>query len=400
MLRHDAILRMRSAWWVKDQSVRQIFSVLEGPAGQTRAVGGLVRDTIVGKTSIDGDIDMATELLPDEVTKRARAAGMSCYPTGIEHGTVTIRNGQAVAQVTTLRKDVKTDGRHAVVEFGTNWKADARRRDFTMNAIYAAPSGALYDPLEGLEDLLSGRVRFIGDPDQRIGEDRLRVYRFFRFCASHGGEKCYEEGVQACKRSKDLLGDISAERVGAEFIKMLALPRVAATFASMRKTGIVNFSVSALQALARYEDATGSPVMAARLAVLIGFENLDEMQDKWRLSNAVVREAQEIRRAAELMIEGSLFEAAYRHGRFAYVALPVACAMADWTWKQMQEVRAFWDQMNVPAFPISGEDLLDAGFVQGPQLGKALRLVESDWVRSGFKITREELLLKLENYLA
>ncbi len=238
MLRHDAIIHLRSAWWVKDRSVRQIFTILDGPAGQTRAVGGIVRDTIVGKTSVDGDLDMATELLPDEVTKRARAAGMSCYPTGIDHGTVTIRNGQIVAEVTTLRKDVKTDGRHAVVEFGTNWGADARRRDFTMNALYAAPSGALYDPLDGLEDLLNGRVRFIGDPDQRIAEDRLRVYRFFRFCASHGGEHCAGEDMQACKRSAHDLGDLSAERVGAEIIKMLGLSRVVATFANMRKAGI------------------------------------------------------------------------------------------------------------------------------------------------------------------
>lgn len=400
MSRHDAILRMRSAWWVKDRSVRQIFSILDGPAGQTRAVGGIVRDTIVDKTSADGDIDMATELLPDEVVKRARAAGMPCYPTGIDHGTVTIRNGQVVAEVTTLRKDVKTDGRHAVVEFGTNWGADARRRDFTMNALYAAPSGALFDPLDGLEDLLNGRVRFIGDPDQRIAEDRLRVYRFFRFCASHGGESCAAEDMQACKRFAHDLGNLPAERVGAEIVKMMGLSRVAATFANMRKAGILDFSVAALQALARYEDSTGSPVVAARLAVLMGFRDMGRMKEEWRLSSAVIREAQEVRQAAQMMIDGSLYETAYRHGRFAYVALPVAFALADWSDAQVQEVRSFWDQMDVPAFPVGGEDLLDAGFTQGPDLGKALRRVETDWVSSGFKLTREDLLAKLGTYLA
>lgn len=399
MLRHDAILRMRSAWWVKDRSVRQIFSMLDGPAGQTRAVGGIVRDTILGRTNVDGDLDMATELLPKEVVKRARAAGMQSYPTGIDYGTVTIRNGKIVAEVTTLRKDVKTDGRHAVVEFGTNWGVDARRRDFTMNALYAAPSGALYDPLDGLDDLLNGRVRFIGDPDQRIAEDRLRVYRFFRFCASHGGESCAGEGMLACKRAAHDLGDLAAERVGAEIVKMMGLPRVAATFANMRKVGILDFNVAALQALARYEDKTGSPVVAARLAVLMDFIDMGRMKEEWRLSGAVVREAQEVRRMAQLMIEDSLYEAAYRHGRFAYVAMPVASTLADWSVEKMQDVRSFWDQMVVPAFPVDGEDLLDAGFAQGPELGKALRRVEADWVGSGFNLTRDDLLEKLGSYL-
>ncbi len=152
--------------------------------------------------------------------------------------------------------------------------------------------------------------------------------------------------------------------------------------------------------MARYEDKTGSPVVAARLAVLIDFRDMGRMKEEWRLSSAVIREAQEVRQAAQMMIDGSLFEAAYRHGRFAYVALPVASALANWSNAQMQEVRSFWDQMEVPAFPVSGDDLLDAGFAQGPELGKALRRVEGDWVASGFKLTREDLLAKLGIYLA
>ena len=399
MLRHDAIMRLRSAWWAKDPHVREIFKVLDGPAGQTRAVGGIVRDTVSGRNNVDGDIDMATEFLPDEVVKRVRAAGMSSYPTGIEHGTVTVRHGHVIAEVTTLRKDIKTNGRHAEVEFGTNWGADARRRDFTINALYAAPSGALYDPLDGLTDLLENRVRFIGDPAKRIEEDLLRVYRFFRFSASHGNENCDAEGLAACGNWVGRLGEISAERVGTEMLKMLGLGRVVATLASMTKIGILDFNVPALKALARYEDKTGSPVVAARLAILSKYSDLKQIAEKWRLSRAVVREGEAIREAAEMMIDGRLYEAAYRHSRLAYVSLPVACAIGDWSEPKFEEVRDFWHGMNVPDFPIGGDDLLEAGFAQGPELGKALRRIEAEWVHSGFKLGRDDLLERLEKYL-
>ena len=398
--RSEAVRRLRNAWWTHDRSAQQIFSVLEGADRRTRAVGGLVRDTILGSQVIGGDIDMATELLPDDVLARARNAGMSCYPTGIDHGTVTIRNGQVIAEVTTLRQDIETDGRHAKVQFGTNWQTDAERRDFTMNALYADYDGALFDPLDGLHDLMSRRVRFIGDADQRIEEDRLRVFRFFRFTASHGNEKYDAQGLAACARAADRLGQISAERIGAEMVKMLGLPKVVASLARMTKIGVMDFTIEALQALVRYEAKTSSPVVAARLAVLLGERQLDRMRAEWRLSSALVKEASEIRKAAQMMIEGDLYNAAYRHGRFAYVSIPVACAMANWSVEQCGQVSEFWEKMDVPGFPISGKDLLEAGFSQGPELGQALRKIESDWVQSGFSLQRGELLERLKLYLA
>src|SRR5690606_662941 len=149
--------------------------------------------------------------LPEDVTARAAASGVDAYPTGIEHGTVTLRLGTLTAEVTTPREDVETDGRRAVVRFGTDWVRDAERRDFTLNALYAEMDGTLFDPLGGVDDCLAGRVRFIGAPERRIAEDRLRVYRFFRFSASHGGEKFDPVGLAACRAAAGSLGALSAE---------------------------------------------------------------------------------------------------------------------------------------------------------------------------------------------
>lgn len=397
--RSEAVQRLRKSWWVHDRSAQQIFTVLAGKDGRTRAVGGLVRDTILGSNSMGGDVDMATELLPDDVIDRARRAGMSCYPTGLDHGTVTIRNGQVIAEVTTLRQDVVTDGRHAQVKFGTDWSVDAQRRDFTMNALYADYNGALFDPLGGLDDLFARRVRFIGDPDQRILEDRLRVFRFFRFTASHGLEKYDAAGLAACERAAGNLAALASERIGAEMIKMLALPKIVGTLARMTKIGVMDFSVESLQALVRYEAKTSSPVMAARLAVLLGKRELTRMRSEWRLSNALVKEAREIRSAADMMVEGDLYNSAYRHGRFAYVAIPVASAIGEWSPTQCAEVNNFWERMTVPSFPVTGQDLIDAGFSQGPKLGQALHQIETEWVEGGFVLEREELLSRMIKYL-
>jgi poly(A) polymerase len=398
--RHEAITRLRAARWVHDPDIQQMFKVLDGLSDRTRAVGGIVRDTILGRPDMHSDIDLATELPPDEVMARAGAAGMSCYPTGIAHGTVTVRHGQTTAEVTTLREDIKTDGRHAVVRFGSNWRADARRRDFTINALYASMNGGFFDPLDGMDDLLNQRVRFIGDPDQRIAEDRLRVLRFFRFTASHGKEVCDPEGLAACQRAANGLGALSAERVGAEMMKMLSVQRVAATLAVMSKAGIVDFDVEVLEKLARYEDLTAAPVALARLAILISSGGTENLQNAWRLSKFTLNEAREICRAASLLAEGDLNQAAYRYARLGSVALPVAAGLGGWTPPHAKEISEAFYAIKVPGFPINGDDLVAAGFSRGPELGQALRSIERDWVNSGFKLDRDALVERLQIYLA
>lgn len=396
--RHDAVVRLRAARWVRDRDAQEIFKILDGLNDHTRAVGGVVRDTILGRYSIRTDMDLATELLPNEVMARAQAAGMSCYPTGIAHGTVTVRNKQATVEVTTLRQDVETDGRHAVVRFGTDWTADAKRRDFTINALYSSMNGGLHDPVGGLEDLMASRVRFIGDPDERIAEDYLRVYRFFRFTAGYGGVRCDPESLAACARASNKLGQLSAERVGTEMMKMLSVQKVAACMAQMTKSGIMQFSLSVLRALDHYEDLTSSPVAMARLAILFQQRKPAEWQEAWRLSNATIHEATEICNGADLAVAGDLNSLAYRHGRLGAVALTVAAAVENWTVRKYQEAVEGFRAIKVPRFPISGDDLVAIGLKQGPQLGKALRRIERDWVQSGFAMDRDALLSKLQTY--
>ncbi len=396
--RHDAIVRLRAASWVREQDTQEIFKALDGLSDRTRAVGGIVRDTIIGKPDMRADLDLATELLPGEVMARAKAKGMSCYPTGIKHGTVTVRNGQTTVEVTTLREDVNTDGRHAEVKFGLNWRADARRRDFTINALYASMTGAFHDPLAGLEDLLAKRVRFIDDPDERIEEDRLRVYRFFRFTAGYGDEIFDPEGLAACERAANSLGNLSSERVGAEMMKILALPRVAATMAVMSKSGIVDIDVAVLEMLARYEDLTVSPVAVGRLALLIAMGGSAQLQQAWRLSNASIGEAREVRQAAALLDAGEYNQAAYRYARLGSVALPVAAAAGQWPKEKLRVAVEKFHGIEVPPFPINGDDLQEAGFLPGPALGKALRAIEGEWIKSGFSLDRLELLERLSRY--
>src|SRR5690606_16390850 len=202
-----AAARLQRAEWLQSEETQRLLALLDGAEGRTRAVGGIVRDTILGRPLHRSDIDLATELPPEEVVARAEQAGVASYPTGIEHGTVTLRLGALAAEVTTLREDVETDGRRAVVRFGTDWTRDAERRDFTLNALYAGMDGTLFDPLSGLEDCIVGRVRFIGEPERRIAEDRLRVYRFFRFSASHGSEQFDAAGLAACRAAAASLGE-------------------------------------------------------------------------------------------------------------------------------------------------------------------------------------------------
>jgi len=395
--RNEAIVRLRSALWVKNAEFQRIFEILGGNSERTRAVGGIVRDTIAGRPDMGTDLDLASELEPDEVMKRVRAAGMSCYPTGIEHGTVTVRHGRVTAEITSLRQDIKTDGRHAQVRFGTDWRADAERRDFTINALYASMNGVLYDPLDGLNDLFAGRVRFIGDPDQRIREDRLRVLRFFRFSASHGNEVHDPAGLAACKRAAGSLDMLSGERVGAEMLKIMALQRAASSMAVMSEIGVLKLDAQTLKVLASYERLTVAPVALARLAILLGAIEPKKLQEKWRLSNAAVREASEIGAAAKLILNGDFNQLAYRFSRLGFAALAVAAAIGGWDKERLHAAMEVFHNLKVPPFPISGRDLLNAGFKPGPELGDALRQIEGEWVNSDFKLERQELLERLKN---
>nr|WP_269468024.1 CCA tRNA nucleotidyltransferase [Devosia ureilytica] len=374
-------------------AVQTIFAVLGGAEGQTRAVGGAVRDGLIGRTREHADIDMATELLPVSVMQKAKAAGIDAYPTGIEHGTVTLRLEDTTVEVTTLRQDVVTDGRHAQVQFGTDWVADAERRDFTLNALYCHADGTLFDPLKGVGDLVNGRVRFIGDAARRIAEDGLRVYRFFRFSASHGGEQFDPEGLDACRDAAEEIDHIARERVGAEMMRMLALPRVAQTLGVMDKLGLLCIEPGAAAALLRYE-TLGGQTATARLA-LMGREGLERRQGEWRLSKAIMTHADHIAEAAQLLRQGDIGWAAYRFGEDAVEGLAVAAAEEAWPREQLAEIARDLGRLPVAPLPVSGADLEAKGMKPGPDMGAALAIMERAWVESEFSLGKAALLERI-----
>ena len=380
---------LATADWLNRPETQAILAALDGARRRTRAVGGVVRDTIMGRAH-GNDIDMATELLPEEVMARAGAAGIACYPTGIAHGTVTLKLGETLAEVTTLRSDVETDGRHAVVAFGTDWVEDARRRDFTLNALYCAADGTLYDPLGGADDARAGIVRFIGDPAERIAEDGLRVYRFFRLSASHGEQRLDPDGLTACAATVGKLGHLSRERVGSEVMRMLALPKVAMTLAVMSEIDLLPLEDAALRALVAYEGFGGQSA-TTRLA-LIGADRLDALQADWRLANDIVSAAQHISQAATLLADDRIAEAAYRHGEAAVEGLAAAASMGQWGLARLSEAARALGALVVPPFPVSGHDLAGLGLMPGPAMGQELARLERAWIESGFALGKGELL--------
>ena len=392
MTHGQVVARLTKAPWLLSASTQRVFLLLDGETHRTRAVGGIVRDTLLGRHRDGADIDFATEILPTEVMARAEKAGIRAFPTGIEHGTVSLEVDGQLFEVTTLRADIKTDGRHAVVEFGTDWQRDAARRDFTMNALYADMAGALFDPLEGVGDCLAGKVRFIGNPDARIAEDRLRVYRFFRFSASHGDQVFDPIGLDACRKAaKDLTG-ISAERIGAEMMRMLELKHIAKTIRTMIRAEILSFDRTTQRQLSLYDARTDVPLAAGRLALIMGPHGAREIQSMWRLSNAEIKAATALRDAAILLGAGQINEVAYRFADVAKTAVAVATAMHDWAEEWQEEVSSILRATRVPPFPIKGKDLVDAGLSPGPALGRKLHTLERDWIDSAFQLNREELL--------
>ena len=396
MIAKAALQRLRDAAWLRDPATQRIFALLDGGKGKTRAVGGAVRDTLVDHEREATEIDFATELLPREVMRRAGEAGVPVYPTGIEHGTVTLKVGDRVAEVTTLREDIETDGRRAVVRFGWGWTRDAERRDFTMNALYCDMEGELFDPLNAAEDCMNGVVRFIGDASRRIAEDKLRVYRFFRFTASHGREQFDEDGLVAVHKAASDLYNISAERIGGEMRRMLALPRIARTLETMVQTGVLVLPADLLERMGTYERRAHKPNATSRLALLVQSLGSQSLKKRWRLSNDEIGAAESILVAAKLITDFRINEAAYRFPAHLSDGVEVAATFAGWTEAGKSAIVEHLRTVEVPKFPVSGNDLLQKGMRPGPRIGAELDRLEQKWIQSGFTLDRKALLASLQ----
>ncbi|SIS67124.1 CCA tRNA nucleotidyltransferase [Phaeovulum vinaykumarii] len=381
-----------TADWLHAPALQDLLRLLEGAGHQALAVGGCVRNALLGAAV--SDIDIATDARPERVIALTEAAGLKAVPTGIEHGTVTVIAGGQPHEITTFRRDVETHGRHATVAFSTDVTEDAARRDFTMNALYARADGQVLDPLGGMGDLRARRVRFVGPPEDRIREDYLRILRFFRFTAWYGApdQGPEPEGLAACAALAEGVEGLSRERLGAEMKKLLAAPDPAPAVAAMAAAGVLGRVLpgadpTALAPLVHLEaDAhpDARPDALARLAVLGG----DAPAERLRLSKAETRRLSQLRAAATEGATGP-GELGYRLGapdarlagrlRAALMGMPLP---PDWD--------AAAETGAAARFPVSARDLMPA--FSGPALGQRLARLERAWIASGFALDRGALL--------
>ena len=394
-----------------DARLRRIFHLLNGDGEETRVVGGAVRNALLGLPP--GDLDLATTMVPEAVVARAKAAKVRAVPTGIAHGTVTLVSGGLPIEVTTLREDVETDGRHAVVRFGRDFARDAERRDFTMNALSVGRDGLVHDTVGGVADLEAGRVRFIGDAATRIREDVLRILRFFRFHATYGRGALDAEGLAASSEGREGITRLSRERVRAEALKLLSAPGARDVVEAMADAGILEFVLRGPADLARFGQLAGQatdPILRLAALTVRSAADVERLRDALRLSNgerdrllAAVRALADICATAGTMgipDETASLALLYDHGRPAAAdAMRLLRAAAEGDAGRWAAAMEFVDTTEIPTFPFAGGDLLARGLV-GPVVGTTLARLRRAFAEAGFPAGKEARAALLDAALA
>ncbi len=411
-------MSIAAAPWLQEPGLQALLACLSHDGELARIAGGAVRNTLLGEAV--ADIDLATTTEPDETIARAEAAGFKTVKTGYEHGTVTVIAGGIPHEVTTLRADVETDGRRATVVYGRDWKADAERRDFTINALYADADGTVVDLVGGLADVNSRTLRFIGDPEMRIREDYLRILRFFRFFAWYGHGRPDAAGLKACARLKDGMSRLSAERVWHELRRLLQAPDPSRALLWMRQTSALTqvlpesekWGIDAIHPLVAAEAALDwpcDPLLRLEAIMPPDAPRLETMADRLRLSNAEAKRLQDWALAetpAPGLAESQLAKRLYRGSPDGItdrlkLALAGAREKAAQDDKALVEAGGYSRLLNyagtweAPVFPLKGADLLAAGYKPGVQVGERLAELENRWIDSGFALSRAELLTAL-----
>ncbi len=384
--------------WLNAPALRKVFAAFAKAAVEVRVVGGATRNALLGRPI--SDIDLASPALPEVVTQIATKAGLAVHPTGIEHGTVTVVANGVAFEVTTLRRDVETDGRRAVVAFTDDWQEDAMRRDFTINAIYSRPDGTLFDPAGGLDDLKAARVRFIGEPEDRIREDYLRILRFFRFTAEYGRGALDASGLAACQALRTGLAKLSSERVGAEIMKLLDAPRAGEIAAVMAASGILDI-------------VFGEPAYPERLARLLQIDVANGIAaDRWTRLAALALDspgnarslASRLRLAnadAAALLGAATPSPAYNPAtpektarawlytcgpetfrRGSLVAWAASPAAPDDALRNARTTLP--DRWKASALPVRGADVIGLGVPPGARVGEILKAFEAWWIREDF----------------
>lgn len=402
--------------WLFEDELQDILGLLNEDNAVTRAVGGAVRNTLMGLPV--SDVDLATTLLPEHVLERGRKQGYTVVETGLDHGTVTLVAGtpehRHSVEVTTLRTDVETHGRHATVAFTEDWTADAQRRDFTINAIYCDGDGTLYDPVCGIPDIESRTVRFVGSPAERIAEDYLRIFRFFRFSAQYAGGATEPEALAACVAGKTGIAQLSSERIRQELLKLLVAPGAVPVVETMvlngflERIGGAGVSHAQFEALAGIESIQGmAPGVLRRLAALFlaGELGADDLQERLRLSREQTKHLASIEECPSVLVpesgEREHKELLYRLGEETYRdATLLAWARSgethdDTRWSDMVTLPVRWIP---PEFPLTGADIVEQGVAPGPDVGRILKRLERHWIDQGFSDGRDALLALIGKY--
>ncbi len=395
--------------WMEWEETRHLLAAFRASGTECRFVGGCVRDALLARSI--ADVDIATPATPDAVMALLESHQIKAIPTGVKHGTVTAVLGGKHFEITTLRKDVSTDGRHAEVAFTDDWKEDAQRRDFTLNALYADQNGTLYDYFGGVKDARSGIVRFIGDPEARIREDVLRILRFYRFSARFAKGAFDAAGDAACGRLRDEITHLSGERIHTEMLKLLPQARAFDALTAMKKNEVLHALFHAEVTLSHFQTAkhlsphyahTQDPLFL--LGVLIAAtpnpsDTLAFIASRWKLSNA---ERKRLAAFTEPLTNTLPTEKDAKHlirtrgARFFADRCLLSAVIYPEQMGELASYMALVSDWQPPIFPITGDDLLKHGVPEGAALGECLRTLETLWEESDYRLSKAELLARLK----
>lgn len=409
----------KESWLTWPETIK-LIEVFDAAEQEIRFVGGAVRDLLAGIAV--KDVDVATPASPQQVLGILEKAGIKSIPTGLSHGTVTAVIDSTAFEITTLRCDVKTYGRHAEVQFTHDWQEDAARRDFTINALYCDASGRIYDYHNGLEDLRAHRVRFIGDAETRIREDGLRILRFFRFTARYSENEIDGEGLAACHQCREMLDGLSGERIAQEMLKFLEAESAATLLGMMDEQRLTHslfgyaIDKKAIEHWPRVHlmadiEEESTPVAMVLLALLCRAQEAsmeDYIIQRWKLSNKqaeLLTFLSQVKQIAPDLDEAEQKRILRQVGaeRFRALALVSWTENLTFTPNKAQMLAAAYRPIiwlaghwNIPVFPVSGADLAQLGLERGPQMGAWLKQLEDWWEREGYTPTREEILKRFE----
>lgn len=396
---------------ITDSAIFKLFSVVENHGGVLRFVGGAVRDALAGLQGFD--LDLATDMSPDELVETCEENNIKTVPIGIKFGTVGVIINNKVLEVTSLRKDIETDGRHAKVEFTSDWKEDASRRDLTINAVYADEKGNVFDYYNGIEDLEKGIVRFIGNPNLRIQEDYLRILRFFRFYSIFGKTEIDAKALAACKANQSGLSRISIERVRDEFFKIMLTPNVIKTVKIMIDNEIMSYILPQAEHFDNLEYLINlvrrhklEEMALRRLFILyLPDEKLAEsfagrLKFSKKQKDMFLTWARYNPALDEFLSKTSVTALLYNFGReFCFNRFILRCAENKTEPKNFDKILHDIQTLPIPEFTIKGRDIIEAGISDNRKIGTILRALEEIWIKSGFSLSKDELLAQVHGNL-